>query len=267
ARRRDPRRPGRRGAAPLPGHRRRAAPEGRVPLGPGDGRDRQAHPAAHHLRRRVRPLHWPLPRQRRGVHGAGADVIGRCASCLHRRSEHDYPNPGDACRRCECPMWFAPWWRWAYQALDQWLAEKIWRDREPGRRLPQAGGGARGDRAVAETGPAAAVRGAPRPQGGAGGGPDAAAAAPREPVAGARPGTAPPHPTWEARVKRLLDWVFLVRRTLSDLQATITRVEWSQAEVLTRLRGMQPMTVVVAKPGDRDAALAELWQLRDQFAT
>ncbi|HEX6969060.1 MAG TPA: hypothetical protein VF174_09660 [Micromonosporaceae bacterium] len=68
-------------------------------------------------------------------------------------------------------------------------------------------------------------------------------------------------------MKRLLDWVFLVRRTLSDLQATITRVEWSQAEVLTRLRGMQPMTVVVAKPGDRDAALAELWQLRDQFAT
>ncbi|HLU95209.1 MAG TPA: hypothetical protein VKZ89_00060 [Thermobifida alba] len=65
---------------------------------------------------------------------------------------------------------------------------------------------------------------------------------------------------------KLLDRLLLVRRILSDLQAAVTRLEWSQAEVLTRLRGLQRMTVVVAEPGDRAAALSELWQLRDQLS-
>jgi hypothetical protein len=62
------------------------------------------------------------------------------------------------------------------------------------------------------------------------------------------------------------DRLFLSRRILSDVQASVTRVEWSQVEILTRLKELKTMTVVVAKPGDRPAALAELWQGRDLLA-
>jgi hypothetical protein len=60
--------------------------------------------------------------------------------------------------------------------------------------------------------------------------------------------------------------LFLSRRILSDVQASVTRVEWSQVEILTRLKELKTMTVVVAKPGDRAAALAELWQVKDLLA-
>lgn len=62
------------------------------------------------------------------------------------------------------------------------------------------------------------------------------------------------------------DRVFLVRHVLSDVQAAVTRLEWSQAEVLTRLREIKTMPTVVARPGDRMAAIAELWQIRDLLA-
>jgi hypothetical protein len=63
-----------------------------------------------------------------------------------------------------------------------------------------------------------------------------------------------------------LDRLFLSRRILSDLQRDVTKLLWAQAEILVKLRELKTMTVVVAKPGDRGAALAELWQLRDQFS-
>lgn len=59
------------------------------------------------------------------------------------------------------------------------------------------------------------------------------------------------------------DRLFLSRRILSDVQAAVTRLEWAHAETLTRLKGLQKMTVVVAEPGDRVAVLSELWQIRD----
>lgn len=62
---------------------------------------------------------------------------------------------------------------------------------------------------------------------------------------------------------RLLDHMFLSRRILSELQASVARLEWSQAQVLTTLKGLKKMTVVVAEPGDRAAVLSELWQIRD----
>jgi hypothetical protein len=67
-------------------------------------------------------------------------------------------------------------------------------------------------------------------------------------------------------VRALLDWLFLPRRALSAMERDLARVQWSQAEVLTRLKELKTMTVVVAEPGDRGAALVELWQLRDQFS-
>jgi hypothetical protein len=60
-----------------------------------------------------------------------------------------------------------------------------------------------------------------------------------------------------------LDRLFLVRRILSDMQAAVARLEWSQTEVLTKLREIKTMPTVVARPGDRMAAIAELWQIRD----
>lgn len=63
-----------------------------------------------------------------------------------------------------------------------------------------------------------------------------------------------------------LDRVFLARRILSDVQADVALVLTSQVEILTRLKGLQKMTVVVATDPDRAAGLAELWRLRDQFS-
>lgn len=62
------------------------------------------------------------------------------------------------------------------------------------------------------------------------------------------------------------DRLFLSRRVLSDVQASVTRLEWAHAETLTRLRELKKMTVVVAKPGERATALAELWQVKDLLA-
>ena len=62
------------------------------------------------------------------------------------------------------------------------------------------------------------------------------------------------------------DRVFLVRHVLSDLQAAVARLEWAHAETNTRLKELKRMTVVVAEPGDRAGALAELWQLRDELS-
>lgn len=67
-------------------------------------------------------------------------------------------------------------------------------------------------------------------------------------------------------MNRLLDRLFLSRRILSDLQASVARLEWSNAEALTRLKELKKMTVVVATDPDRAAGLAELWRLRDQFS-
>lgn len=61
-------------------------------------------------------------------------------------------------------------------------------------------------------------------------------------------------------------WLFLPRRVLSAMERDMARIQWSQTETLTRLKELKTMTVVVAKPGDRGAALAELWQLRDEFS-
>jgi hypothetical protein len=55
--------------------------------------------------------------------------------------------------------------------------------------------------------------------------------------------------------------LMLPRGLLSDMQRDIARVQWSQAEILTRLKEIQAGPV-----STRGAALAELWQLRDQLA-
>lgn len=65
---------------------------------------------------------------------------------------------------------------------------------------------------------------------------------------------------------KLLDWLFLSRRILSDVQRDTALILTSQVEILTRLKGLQKRTVVVAKPGDRAAVLSELWQIRDLLA-
>lgn len=64
----------------------------------------------------------------------------------------------------------------------------------------------------------------------------------------------------------LLDRMFLPWRVLSAMERDMARVQWAQTEILTRLKELKTMTVVVAKPGDRPAALAELWQVRDLLA-
>jgi hypothetical protein len=66
-----------------------------------------------------------------------------------------------------------------------------------------------------------------------------------------------------APVKALLTRLFLVRRILSDLQRDLARIQWSQTEVLARLKEIKQMPTVVARPGDRLAAISELWQIRD----
>lgn len=62
------------------------------------------------------------------------------------------------------------------------------------------------------------------------------------------------------------DRLFLSRRVLSDVQASVTRVEWSQVEVLTRLRELKTMTVVITDDTDRAEALSDLWRLRDSLS-
>lgn len=67
-------------------------------------------------------------------------------------------------------------------------------------------------------------------------------------------------------LSELFGWLFLPRRVLSAMERDMARIQWSQTETLTRLKELKTMTVVVAKPGDRGAALAELWQIRDLLA-
>ena len=63
-----------------------------------------------------------------------------------------------------------------------------------------------------------------------------------------------------------LDRVFLARRILSDVQADVALVLTSQVEILTRLKGLQKMTVVVTDDTDRAEALSDLWRLRDSLS-
>jgi hypothetical protein len=56
------------------------------------------------------------------------------------------------------------------------------------------------------------------------------------------------------------------RAILSDLQADVAKLLWSQAQILTQMRELRKMKIVVAEPGDRGAALAELWQLREALS-
>jgi hypothetical protein len=69
-----------------------------------------------------------------------------------------------------------------------------------------------------------------------------------------------------APLKTLLTRLFLVRAVLADLQAAVARIQWSQAEILIRLKEIKTMPTVVARPGDRLAAISELWQIRDLLA-
>jgi hypothetical protein len=202
-------------------------------------------------------------------------VIGRCASCRHRRGEHDYPRPNTECRRCLCAAFVKPVWQW--KALDQWLAEKVWRHRDQPLAwtgsvvpLPVRPG------SVVERVPAVEVRAsarvaavpepvqaAPLAEGGVEPG-HCTGANPATAGSTARSATQVADPAEASAV--MWDRLFLSRRVLSDLQAAVTRLEWSQAEVLTKLKELRKMTVVVAKPGDRGAALSELWQVRDLLA-
>ena len=65
--------------------------------------------------------------------------------------------------------------------------------------------------------------------------------------------------TWLAHLQ-------LPRGLLSDRQRDMALVLTSQVEILTRLNELKRGPVVVAPPGDRGAALAELWQIRDLLA-
>lgn len=86
-------------------------------------------------------------------------------------------------------------------------------------------------------------------------------------AAGGTAGCAASAEDWVAApLKTLLTRLFLVRAVLADLQAAVARIQWSQAEILIRLKEIKTMPTVVARPGDRLAAISELWQIRDLLA-
>jgi hypothetical protein len=76
----------------------------------------------------------------------------------------------------------------------------------------------------------------------------------------------PPADRVAAPVRALLDWLFLPRRALSAMERDLARVQWAQAETLTKLRELKTMTVVITDDTDRAEALSDLWRLRDALS-
>lgn len=62
------------------------------------------------------------------------------------------------------------------------------------------------------------------------------------------------------------DRLVLPWRVLSAMERDVARIQWSQVEVLTKLRELKTMTVVVTDDTDRAEALSDLWRLRDSLS-